>query len=46
MAAHQYSLPYWCSGCTLHVWLLYDSVHVHIVTHDRNDIIVIAMRDP
>ena len=42
--AHQYSLAYLCSNCILHAWILYLSVHVPIVTHDHNHIMV-AMQE-
>ena len=42
--AHQYSLAYLCSDCILHAWILYLSVHVPIVTHDHNHIMV-AMQE-
>ena len=42
--AHQYTLAYLCSNCILHTWILYLSVHVPIVTHDHNHIMV-AMQE-
>ena len=42
--AHQYSLAYLCGNCILHTWILYLSVHVPIVTHDHNHIMV-AMQE-
>ena len=40
MAAQQYSLDYLYSNCILHKWLLYLTVHVPVVTHDHNHIMV------
>ena len=44
MDAHQYPPAYLCSNCVLHAWLVYLSVHVPIVAHDHNHIMV-AMQE-